>query len=88
MTSDPRQTENSSSNSANSQSEGKGKIGFFKVMLSVFAAMFGVRANKYRERDFKHGKAIHFIIGGIIATAMFILVVYTLVQYALKSAGA
>ena len=75
------------SDSQQSQSTQSGtpseKVGFFKVMASVFAAMFGVRGNKYRERDFSHGKPIHFIIGGIIATILFILVVYGLVQLAL-----
>lgn len=63
----------------------KKKLGFIKVMSSVFAAMFGVRSNKYRERDFKHGKAAHFIIAGIIATLLFIFVLYLLVQFALST---
>lgn len=75
----------STENNGHKQSEEK--VGFFKVMMSVFAAMFGVRGSKYRERDFKHGKPIHFIIGGVIATLLFIIVVYSLVQIALKSAG-
>jgi len=63
------------------------KVSFLKVMMSVFAAMFGVRSNKYRERDFKHGKASHFIIAGLIMTFIFIMIVYSLVQYALSTAG-
>lgn len=63
------------------------RVSFFSVMGSVFAAMFGVRSSKHRERDFTHGKAIHFIIGGIIATLLFILAIYAVVRLALRSAG-
>ncbi len=62
-------------------------LGFFKVLFSVFAAMFGVRGNKYRERDFKHGKASHFILAALVATIIFITVLVFLVKYALSTAG-
>ncbi len=62
------------------------KIGFFAVMGGVMAAMFGVRRAKYLERDFKQGKAIHFIIAGIVTTVIFMLILYALVQWALSTA--
>ena len=35
--------------------------GLFDVVKSVLAAAFGVQSEENRERDFKHGKASHFI---------------------------
>ena len=55
-------------------------------MSSVLAAAFGVQSSKNRERDFKQGKARHFIIGGIIFTLLFMLSVYTVVQTVLSNA--
>ena len=63
------------------------KLGFFKVLLSVFAAMFGVRSNKNRERDFQQGRFIHFVVAGLIALALFIFFVILLVKFALRMAG-
>lgn len=55
--------------------------GFFAVMQSVGAAMIGVQSSKNKERDFTHGKPLHFIIGGLIGTALFLLVIWLLVKY-------
>ncbi len=63
------------------------KLGFFQVLLSVFAAMFGVRSNKNRERDFQQGKFIHFVVAGVIALALFIFFIVLLVKFALRMAG-
>jgi len=65
--------------------ESKG-TGFFAVILSVLAAGFGVQSRENRERDFKHGKAIHFIVAGLLGVAVFILLVWGLVQFALSTA--
>ncbi len=46
--------------------------GWFNVLKSVFAAFFGVQSRANRERDFAEGKAWHFIVGGIVATLLFI----------------
>lgn len=54
------------------------------VMKSVGAAMIGVQSQKNRERDFKKGKASHFIIAGIIFTIIFILTLVTIVSNVLK----
>ncbi|NND90988.1 MAG: DUF2970 domain-containing protein [Granulosicoccus sp.] len=58
--------------------------GFWNVVQSVGAAMIGVQSKKNRERDFTHGKPHHFIIGGLIGTALFLLFVWLLVQYLLS----
>ena len=59
----------------------------WQTIASVSAAFFGVQSSKNRERDFKHGKAVHFIVIGLVATAVFILFVTLAVRFALKQAG-
>lgn len=59
--------------------------GFWNVVQSVGAGMIGVQSRKNRERDFTHGKPIHFIIGGLIGTLIFLFVVWLLVQYLLAT---
>jgi len=59
--------------------------GFLNVMQSVAAAMIGVQSRKNKERDFTHGKPIHFIVGGLIGTALFLLVIWLIVQYLLAT---
>ncbi len=63
------------------------KSTFWQVIISVLAAFFGVQSDKNRERDFKHGKPIHFIIAGLLLTLLFILVVWGVVKLVLNAAG-
>ena len=64
--------------------EGKG-TGFWSVVQSVLAAGIGVQSKANKERDFTHGKPLHFIVGGAIGTVAFIAVVWLLVQYLIAS---
>lgn len=57
--------------------------GVIAVARSVMAAAFGVQSRKNRERDFQHGKPWHFVIGGLVGTAVFILFVVMLVKLVL-----
>lgn len=59
----------------------------WQSIASVGASFFGVQSSKNRERDFKRGKASHFIAIGLGMTALFVLVVWLAVQLALRSAG-
>jgi hypothetical protein len=68
-------------------SEQKANIGLFKVVASVFAAMFGVQSGKNRERDFQHGRPAAYIIVGIIMTVLFVLTVWMVVKLVLGAAG-
>jgi hypothetical protein len=61
---------------------------FIQVIGSVLAAFFGVQSNKNRERDFKHGKASHFIIAGLLMTGVFVLLVWGVVRLVLRVANA
>ncbi len=59
----------------------------FQVVLSVLASFFGVQSRKNRERDFLHGKPLHFIVAGVVLTVVFILVVWGVVTLVLRAAG-
>jgi hypothetical protein len=59
---------------------GDEKPGFFSLAFSLLSAAFGVQSSRNRERDFKQGKAIHFIAGGIIFAAVFVVVIVLLVR--------
>ncbi len=54
---------------------------------SVLAAAFGVQSGKNRERDFKHGRALHFIIAGVVFTTLFVLTIVVVVKLVLHRAG-
>ena len=59
--------------------------GFWNIVQSVGAALIGVQSKKNRERDFTHGKPLHFIIGGLIGTTIFLFFVWLIVQYLLAT---
>jgi len=69
------------------QSNERGGTGFWNVVQSVAAAMIGVQSRKNRERDFSQGKPIHFIIGGLAGTLIFLIIVWLIVQYLLATSG-
>ncbi|SEL38502.1 Protein of unknown function [Colwellia chukchiensis] len=52
---------------------------FKDTLKSVAAAFFGVQSDKNRQRDFSQGKISHFIFAGIIAVAIFIGALLTIV---------
>ena len=62
-------------------------LSFWQIAGSAAAAAFGVQSRANRERDFKRGKASHFIIAGIVFTAIFVLTVVFVVRMVLSSAG-
>ena len=57
------------------------------VARSVLWAFIGVQKSKNHERDFKHGKPSQYIIVGLIAVAVFIAILITVVNFALAMAG-
>ena len=71
----------------NETDKNKRGITLLSFLGSLFAGAFGVQSEANRERDFKHGKFSHFIIGGIIFSIIFIIVVAVVVQIVLKAAG-
>ena len=64
----------------------RGKVGPLQVAGSVLAAAFGVQSSKNRERDFKGGSFLPFIIAGVLFTALFVGSVYLVVSTVLENA--
>jgi len=57
------------------------------MLHSVMAAAFGVQSGKNRARDFTHGKPSHFLMIGVLFTAVFGLTLYGVVKLVLHFAG-
>ena len=69
------------------QNPDPGSPNFWQIVGSILAAAFGVQSSKNRERDFNQGKTRHYIIGGIVFTALFILTLVMIVRAVLSQAG-
>jgi len=63
-------------------------LSLWQVLLSVLAAAFGVQSGKNRQRDFSRGKPLHFVAIGLLATALFVLLLYGTVQLVIYFATA
>ena len=61
--------------------------GLRQTVASVLAAAFGVQSSANRQRDFKQGKALNFIIAGVVFTALFVLTLVLVVRLVLRHAG-
>jgi hypothetical protein len=53
---------------------------FWQMLHSVLAAALGVQSGKNRERDFTHGKPLHFVGMGLLFTVVFALALFGVVQ--------
>jgi hypothetical protein len=60
----------------------------WQTVLGVLAGFFGVQSEARRERDFREGRALHFIAIGILLATIFVLFVILLVRWALSLGGA
>ena len=56
---------------------------FWQMLHSVMAAAFGVQSGKNRERDFTHGKPVHFLLLGLMFTVGFAALLFGVVQLVL-----
>lgn len=63
------------------------KVGLGAVILSVVAAMFGVRGSGAHRRDFTHGRPAAYIIVGLVFTLLFILTLVGVVMLVMHLAG-
>jgi len=52
----------------------------WQVAQSVLAALIGVQSSKNYQRDFQYGKPSQYIILGLIAVALFIGTIITVVN--------
>lgn len=60
--------------------------GFWTVVKSVLAAMFGVQSSANHERDFQHGRFSHYLVIGLVFTFLFIVSVWGLVKLVMSLA--
>ncbi len=68
-------------------SENPDKPNFWSIVLSTFAAAFGVQNRKNLEKDFKHGNIYTYIAAGIIFTVLFVITVVIVVKVVLANSG-
>lgn len=57
--------------------------GFFAIAFSVVAAAFGVQTEANRQRDFDNSSPIPYIVGGLIFTLLFVLILIGIVNLVL-----
>jgi len=58
----------------------KGKLPFWRQMISVVQASFGVQSKENKERDFASGSIGGFIAAAIIFTVVFVLALIVVVR--------
>ena len=58
------------------------------VLGSVLASMFGVQSSSKHEEDFVKGDASTYIVVGLVATLLFVLAVWGVVQLVVRVAQA
>ena len=59
------------------------QIPFWRVMLSVMQASYGVQNKKNKERDFQSGSIKGFVAAALIFTVIFVLTLVTIVALVL-----
>lgn len=52
-----------------------------RLILSLLAGLVGVQSNRNREADFSQGNIWVFIVGGVVLTALFVLLLILLVRF-------
>lgn len=62
-------------------------LSLWELITTTLWAVLGVQSRRNRERDFTHGKAIHFIVAGIVFTLVFVIGMILLVNLVLSRAG-
>lgn len=55
-------------------------IPFWRVVLSVIQASFGVQSRANRERDFKQGNWVPFVVAALLFTAVFVVTLIVVVR--------
>jgi hypothetical protein len=60
-------------------------IPFWRVVLSVVQASFGVQNRNNRERDFKQGRVLPFVVAALLFTTLFVLALMLVVKLVLTA---
>lgn len=59
------------------------KIPFWRMVLSVVQASFGVQSKKNKERDFSSGSITGFVVAALLFTFVFVMVLVAVVSWVL-----
>jgi hypothetical protein len=59
------------------------QIPFWRVMLSVMQASYGVQNKKNKERDFQNGSVKGFVAAALIFTVIFVMTLVAIVSLVL-----
>ncbi|HAD48670.1 MAG: hypothetical protein CMF12_07275 [Idiomarina sp.] len=68
-------------------SESQKRPGIISTIFSVIAAFFGVQSESNRQRDFKHGSPLAYIIVGIILATVMVLGLIGVVNWVLAASS-
>lgn len=74
---------NAERDESSSSNDEPAKIPFWRMMLSVIQASFGVQNKKNKERDFSSGSITGFVVAALIFTAVFVLLIVGVVRMVL-----
>ena len=66
--------------------ESKEPLNWKEMLQSILAGALGVQSGKNRSRDFSRGKAHHFIVLGVVFTAIFTITLLLIVKLVLHLA--
>jgi hypothetical protein len=83
---DPNSVNYDNSPAKPDNSQEQDSLSLMQMFGSALAAMVGVQSKEKRERDFAKGKASHFIIVGVVLTALFVLTMAGLVTLVINVA--
>ncbi len=72
---------------ADSAGRGEETPSLGKVVGSVLASFFGVQSSSKHQEDFTKGRFSHYIVVGLVATVLFILSIWGVVQLVVGLAG-
>ncbi|TDP37566.1 hypothetical protein DEU29_10628 [Idiomarina aquatica] len=68
-------------------SESQKRPGIVSTIFSVIAAFFGVQSESNRQRDFKHGSPLAYIIVGIILATVMVFGLIGVVNWVLAASS-
>lgn len=81
------QAETPGTESESTGGAGQRPLSPWQIIASTVAAAFGVQSSRNRQRDFRQGRASHFIIAGVLFTVLFVVVMVGVVNLVLGAAN-
>lgn len=66
------------------EQESQRKLSFWRMMISVIQASFGVQSEENKKRDFAQGSIKGFIFAALIFTVVFVLTLVVIVRLVLS----